>query len=71
MTSTNFAGIVAALQDVLEEQIRQVEQVIQVLDVRIPHITVKDRSDPFHSSSDEEFLDRYRLPKDVIMDTNG
>ena len=55
----------AGVQEALEEQIRQVEQ---VLEVRIPRIVAKDRSDPFHCLSDEEFLERYRLPKDAVTD---
>ena len=55
----------AGVQEALEEQIRQVEQ---VLEVRIPRVVAKDRSDPFHCLSDEEFLERYRLPKDAVTD---
>lgn len=54
-----------AAQELLEEKARQVEQ---VLEVRVPRIVAKDYKDSFHCLSDEEFLERYRLPMDVVTD---
>lgn len=53
----------AAVQQLLAEQVRYMEE---LLEVRVPRIVAKDRSDPFQCLTDEEFFDRYRLPKDAI-----
>lgn len=49
--------------EVLEEELEE-----PLLEVKIPRIIAKDRSDPFQGLSDEEFLERYRLPKDTTRD---
>lgn len=54
----------AAVQELLAEQIRYMEE---LQEVRVPRIIAKDRSDPFQCLTDEEFVERYRLPKDAVM----
>ncbi|KAK3890130.1 hypothetical protein Pcinc_005906 [Petrolisthes cinctipes] len=49
----------------LQEQLRQLEQVGEV---RIPRVIPRDRANPFRYLTEEEFVKRYRLPKNAVQD---
>lgn len=51
-----------AFHDILQEQHRQVEQ---VEDIQVPRVIPRDRSNPFLYHTEEEFIQRYRLPKNA------
>ena len=49
-----------------EVQLQQLEQ-LEALEVRVPRVVLRDRNDPFVSLC-EEFIQRFRLPKDCVRD---
>lgn len=55
------------IQLIREAQLQQLEQ-LEAVDVRVPRVVLKDRSDPFISVSEDEFIQRFRLPKDCVRD---
>ncbi|XP_045107700.1 putative nuclease HARBI1 [Portunus trituberculatus] len=55
----------AALDEIIDEEMFEMEELRRV---KIPCIVPKDRNDPFYYLSGEEFLERFRLPKDAVRD---
>ncbi|KAK3880948.1 hypothetical protein Pcinc_014598 [Petrolisthes cinctipes] len=57
--------IMFAHHALLQEHLRQLEQVEEV---RIPRVIPRDRANPFRYHTEEDFVKRYRLPKNAVQD---
>lgn len=70
-----MADVMAGVQELMEQQIRQLEQIMELEDLLDedededePHVITEDSRDLFVNLSDDEFLEQFRLPKSTVTD---